>query len=530
VYSPTTHSQELAIEYAINKTEKVFLTHKKTYQNETKIGFLHGWSAGINFGITKFRGDISQYDHYPAFQESVDFYELKTALSFNLEKKITSFYSLSTELSFGEFSGLRRTNEYSSYDIFNSVNYEGNGDKFVTSFSELDLLLNINLTNSISYFVKSNLKTDRKIHLFAKLGMGMNIFNSLRTNLISDTYIYSYGYLDGNDNIEVSEYGTLKKSFFDQTRETVYVYGLKLNYLMNHKLVLNIDYSFRNGLTDKWDASLMSTQYKTDNFSFLSIGFSYRIGNHDFNNDWNTPIDILEDDVSTLTIRIEGFTEDADRDGVADAFDRNPNTPLGVAVDGSGNALDVDMDNIPDYLDSDPFSNIGALVDEYGVELDDDKDGVPNSKDLESNTAFGKMVNKFGVDLGISSLSSSNIIYLPTIYFNSGSALITSSNKNRIATIALLLKKNQNVRLAVIGHTDNVGNKKFNKQLGVRRADAVIKTLVDNYNIDSERLLAKSSGMEDPLVTNSNSILPSLESKTSSIYEINRRVEFEIID
>jgi OOP family OmpA-OmpF porin len=360
--------------------------------------------------------------------------------------------------------------------------------------------------------------------------MGMNIFNSLRTNLISDTYIYSYGYLDGNDNIEVSEYGTLKKSFFDQTRETVYVYGLKLNYLMNHKLVLNIDYSFRNGLTDKWDASLMSTQYKTDNFSFLSIGFSYRIGNHDFNNDWNTPIDILEDDVSTLTIRIEGFTEDADRDGVADAFDRNPNTPLGVAVDGSGNALDVDMDNIPDYLDSDPFSNIGALVDEYGVELDDDKDGVPNSKDLESNTAFGKMVNKFGIDLGISKLNSSNIIYFPTIYFNSGSALITSSNKNRIATIALLLKKNQNVRLAVIGHTDNVGNKKFNKQLGVRRADAVIKTLVDNYNIDSERLLAKSSGMEDPLVTNSNSILPSLESKTSSIYEINRRVEFEIID
>ena len=97
-------------------------------------------------------------------------------------------------------------------------------------------------------------------------------------------------------------------------------------------------------------------------------------------------------------------------------FDKSPNTPLGVAVDGSGNALDVDMDNIPDYRDADPFSNIGVLVDANGVELDNDKDGVPNSKDLESNTIVGAMVNQFGMNVSSTGYTNDGgMIYFPSI-------------------------------------------------------------------------------------------------------------------
>ena len=39
------------------------------------------------------------------------------------------------------------------------------------------------------------------------------------------------------------------------------------------QLIVPIDYTVRNGLTDKWDASLMSTQYPTDNFTFISTKF-----------------------------------------------------------------------------------------------------------------------------------------------------------------------------------------------------------------------------------------------------------------
>ena len=78
------------------------------------------------------------------------FFELKTAFSFHVEKKINSFYSIATEISSGSFAGLRRANEYIGYNVFEQwekeVLYEGNGDKFTASFTEADLLLNLNLT------------------------------------------------------------------------------------------------------------------------------------------------------------------------------------------------------------------------------------------------------------------------------------------------------------------------------------------------------------------------------------------------
>jgi OOP family OmpA-OmpF porin len=188
------------------------------------------------------------------------------------------------------------------------------------------------------------------------------------------------------------------------------------------------------------------------------------------------------------------------------------------------------MDNVSDYRDADPFSNRGAQVDVNGVELDDDKDGVPNSKDLESSTPVGAMVNQFGINVSnTTSVNSGGLIYFPSIYFNSGSAIIGSSNVNRIATMALLLKSNPSIKLKVIGHTDNVGNANFNKKLGLRRANAVINYLVLNYNVASDRLTATTKGEDEPLSAVTQ-IANNLETGKSvnRLAEINRRVDFEI--
>ena len=517
-------AQENAISNAMNNKYEIKISEKETKENEeNNYNLWRGWSVGLNYGITKFRGDISQYDHYPAYQEKVKFFELKTAFSFHIEKKINSFYAISTEFSSGKFAGLRRKNEYSAHVVYDlENNYEGIGDKFVASFSELDLLVNIDLINAMSYF--RQYKVDRKIHFNGKLGIGHNIFNSLRKNLMSDTYIYSYGYLDGNDSIKLSDYGKMEKSFLNQAKETVYIYGVRVNYKANKKLSLNIDYTVRNGLADKWDASIMNTQYVTDKFTFLSLGMAYKIGREINESEWVSPIDGFRDDVTTLFVKIDGFTDDADNDGVSDAFDKSPNTPLGVAVDGSGNALDVDMDNVPDYRDADPFSNRAVLVDANGVELDDDNDGVPNSKDLESNTLVGTMVNQFGMNVsGSVYANGGGMIYFPSIYFNSGSAIVGSSNENRIATISLMLKNNADISLNVIGHTDNVGDTKFNKELGLKRAKAVINYLVSNYSIDSKRLVAITKGEQDPLSNVAEGI-----SEVNVLTKINRRVDFKI--
>ena len=166
-------AQENANADAINNTTHISLGHKAKISKERKVKLWQGWSAGLNFGVTKFQGDVNQYDHYPAYQEAVNFSELRTAIAVNFEKKINSFYSLATELSIGRFAGLRRSNEYAGYNVYDPwiSNYEGNGDKFVASFSEVDLLISVNLTNAMSYFRKS--RRSKKIYFNGKLGMGV---------------------------------------------------------------------------------------------------------------------------------------------------------------------------------------------------------------------------------------------------------------------------------------------------------------------------------------------------------------------
>ena len=520
-------AQEIDIAEVMNNN----LSNKSKSKESRVLSFdsqiFKGWTIGISYGLTRFKGDIAQYDHYPAYQEVGDFYELKTAASLSLIKRINPLYSFSVEAVQGKFAGLRRVDQYVGLNVFDPYNnYEGRGDKFVTNFSEIDFQLFINLDNAMSYF--SHNPKSNEVNLFAKLGVGYNIFRSVRRNLYSDSYIYSYGYKDEGDNIIDTEYGTDKKPFFNQTSETVYVYGLRADYELNDKINLHLDYTVRNALGDKWDASIMSTQNKADNFAFISFGCTFKIGNNDYGSEWSSPLDAIKENVSTLNAEIEGFTEDNDNDGVSDAFDKDPNTPIGVPVDGSGKSLDIDMDGVPDYLDADPFSNRGSIVDKNGVEYDDDNDGVPNIKDLETNTPTGYMVNQFGISIG-NSFTNEGIVSFPSIYFDMGSVQINPANQSKLATIAILLKNNKFLKLNVIGHADKNGSQSNNKLLGLKRANAVIDYLVLNFNSSRDQLSATSMGEENPLQLDYNFVEGQEQNSTRNekLY-LNRRVDFEI--
>jgi outer membrane protein OmpA-like peptidoglycan-associated protein len=75
--------------------------------------------------------------------------------------------------------------------------------------------------------------------------------------------------------------------------------------------------------------------------------------------------------------------KDSDNDGVADKFDKCPETMEGIAVDSLGCPKDTDKDGVPDYKDICPDSPLEAagLVDSVGCPLDTDGDGVPDYKD-----------------------------------------------------------------------------------------------------------------------------------------------------
>jgi OOP family OmpA-OmpF porin len=84
-----------------------------------------------------------------------------------------------------------------------------------------------------------------------------------------------------------------------------------------------------------------------------------------------------------------------------------------------------------------------------------------------------------------------------------------------LGEIAKLLASNLQLKLHVIGHTDNVGALAANMALSKQRADAVVAVLSVKYHVNAVRLQAGGVGPLSPVTTN----------RTEEGRSKNRRVE-----
>jgi OOP family OmpA-OmpF porin len=101
------------------------------------------------------------------------------------------------------------------------------------------------------------------------------------------------------------------------------------------------------------------------------------------------------------------------------------------------------------------------------------------------------------------------------IYFDTGQSEIKPESKTAFDEIAKLLKGNPGLKVSIVGHTDNVGERDYNMKLSKARADSVAKELISKYGIDSKRLAAYGVGPLAPVAAN----------KTEEGRAKNRRVE-----
>ena len=106
-------------------------------------------------------------------------------------------------------------------------------------------------------------------------------------------------------------------------------------------------------------------------------------------------------------------------------------------------------------------------------------------------------------------------IALYGIYFDFDKADIKPESESSIEQIAAFLKGNPSMKVYVVGHTDNAGKLDYNMELSEKRAEAVIKELVEKYGIREDRLKAFGVGPLAPVASN----------KTEEGRAKNRRVE-----
>jgi OmpA-OmpF porin, OOP family len=179
---------------------------------------------------------------------------------------------------------------------------------------------------------------------------------------------------------------------------------------------------------------------------------------------------------------------DTDKDGFVDTEDACP-YEAGVEPDGCP-IRDRDGDGIPDHLDKCP----DQAETDNGFE---DEDGCPDEIPEE--------VREFsGIIQGIE--------------FELNSAAIRDSSKPTLDRAIKVLDEYPDIRIEIVGHTDNQGTDEHNLELSKNRAEAVKQYLVDG-GVDESRLTTRGAGRSEPVASND----------TDEGRAKNRRTEFKIV-
>ena len=88
------------------------------------------------------------------------------------------------------------------------------------------------------------------------------------------------------------------------------------------------------------------------------------------------------------------------------------------------------------------------------------------------------------------------------IYFDTGKSVLKPESQGTLEQISKLLKADPNLKLYVVGHTDNVGIFDTNIKLSNDRAIAVVNALVSKFSVNAARLKAFGDGPTSPVASN----------------------------
>ena len=108
---------------------------------------------------------------------------------------------------------------------------------------------------------------------------------------------------------------------------------------------------------------------------------------------------------------------------------------------------------------------------------------------------------------------------LQNMFFATDKTKILPSSEPALNELYLMLRDNPELRIKIIGHTDDIASDAYNQRLSEGRAHSVRKEMIER-GIDGSRILTEGHGESDPIVPND----------TEEHRQMNRRVEIEILE
>jgi len=276
-------------------------------------------------------------------------------------------------------------------------------------------------------------------------------------------------------------------------------FGLGIKANLSRSINLDLGYTMAYVDADNLDG-YYKPPYVGDKFSYAHIGLEFILGNpnkaqlarHNApaelykkevndNNAMKASLAASEEvynqrlkEINRLREELNKMKLDGDGDGVSDYFDKCPNTPVGVKVDGAGCPLPV-----PPVADT-----VTKVFNNTYVITEEDKKVV------------NEAIRNLEFDFAKATIRPRSLPYL-----------------DRVA--ALLVKKGFSLKLG--GHTDAIGSESANMILSKDRAESIKNYLV-SQGANSGKIEAVGYGKTQPIATN----------KTEAGRQQNRRVEFTL--
>jgi OmpA-OmpF porin, OOP family len=402
-------------------------------------GQYNTWSVGVNVGVTApsvATGGVNPFDHNKP----------NLGYGVSLRDQLSHAFSLQFDYHGGKLGGTQGTGN-PPIDVVTGTSYTS----FTTKFNSFSLGGVVNFGN-ISFLHRQN-----SVNFYVSGGAGLNYYKPTPV---------------ATDGTTV-QWATVKELFIP--------IGAGVKFKLTDNLDLNLGYT--ENFVDGFNLTGVHAKYPAENrYSYGYAGIEYTFGSASKKSlEWVNPVAMMYDELYDAALRqevaalkgrvanvetaISDLKKDSDGDGVADQFDKCPNTPAGTVVDGSGCPLVIPK------LDTAAFCKACQ--------------GTAATAAAYSNIQFE---------------------------FDS-SVLKTSSYPVLDATSADLRANSKTVTLA--GYASSEGTAAHNMRLSKDRANSV-KTYLVNSGVDAKRLKVKGFGETHPIADNS----------TEEGRVANRRVEF----
>ena len=417
------------------------------------------FSVGINAGILKSSLLIGGSNDFTKNK-------LNFGYGLNVKYQFTHYLALQADINRGTLSG--NQDKVQGTDTLNT-------DKPVTSF-KTDLNIAASLSAVYTFSNINWLKLKNWVIPYIGVGAGLVNYNVMFTPKGTTTpRPYPYGLK--NDITELY----IPVSIGARVKLTKKL-NLDVGYTMNFTDGDNLD-----GFAYWRVPPGYSSQLHKDKYSYTHAGIEFVFGKKSkpqllfdnpiarLNNNLQTQIDELKVRVDTIEHKQKNL-DDSDGDGVADLFDKEPNTPQGCPVDAQGILRDTDGDGVPDCKDKQLITPTECQpVDADGVGK------CPDPACCKGRT--GDDGSDTGADGNLNNANCPSDY--PSLTFRGNSIRLSADIEATISTIATKLKARPNCKIMIKGYPET---SKSSQAVCQKRVDAIKQQLKEREGISADRI------------------------------------------